>query len=586
MSDIEISASEYISDRESEIGSVHSETHKAQDVDKWYSDRSQKEARRQRLAEAGYITADPNVDTSADPEAEIPTTSDGRSGDDGQASVFRESNRYGERPSVQHEILGDRVLESLARHAAGKGQTRLVRESLRLGDESVSRFGEKIAKISAMLRQKGTVYGISKHDDPSPHYHIFHACPWNWYCCRCYKPTGRGKRYLKTTLLTSITAVDWQRILEYYSTNGRFLQYLFSGETYADALHGVKFIFHERLPEVQQGHAESLENGDASREKRAHSESDEEGDGSYRRIKRRADASARLKDHSIAAQIETFIMQHPVSPLQNSCKTTLWLSSQFKYRGVSDKTYQQVLNTIRAKICHWNLKDYVKLYDNCKPWFQCLNGQMSDHYLSIEDSVMEVEHLIYCQMSDIWGCEGIDSKKGKEEFWTTLYKILDRSYGKINTIEIVGPPSCGKTFFANFICDFFLAVGHIENFTRQNNFPLQSAYNQRILHWNEAQCEQSKLEDAKKILGGDPCAANIKYQDTQVITKTPVIITANRRHIPWTEAFRVRMIRYDWHDIGLSDDTKQPPNPLALLEIFRNYDLIDRPLIDISYLYD
>jgi len=120
-----------------------------------------------------------------------------------------------------------------------------------------------------------------------------------------------------------------------------------------------------------------------------------------------------------------------------------------------------------------------------------------------------------------------------------------------------------------------LAVGHIENFTRQNNFPLQSAYNQRILHWNEAQCEQSKLEDAKKILGGDPCAANIKYQDTQVITKTPVIITANRRHIPWTEAFRVRMIRYDWSDIGLSDDSKQPPNPLALIDIFRNYNLIN-----------
>lgn len=575
MSDIEITDSAYISGNESEIGSVYSDVTPWQDVDKHDAHVQQEEEGRRNLIEAGYRSPDPELDSSLGAEIEISNDNVGGSGDDGQASVHRNLNRYGERATLQHEILGDRVVDSLVRHAAGKGQTRLVRESIRLGDESLSQFGKKIAKISTMLRQKGTIYGISKHDEPFPHYHIFHTCPWNWYCCRCYKPDGRGKRYLKTTLLTSITALNWQRLLEYYCADGRQLQYLFSGETYADALHGIKFIFHERLPEILEGHAEQVENGDTPNQKRPFPDSDEESDGTHRRVKRRTDAAIGSKDYSIAAKIETFIMKHPVAPLQNACKTVYWLTSPYKYRGVSDRTYQQVLTTIRAKISHWTIADFVKLYENCQPWFQCLNGQMNEHYLSIDDSVMEIENLITRQMIDIWTCDNIDEMDGKQDFWETIYKILDRSYGKVNTLEIIGPPSCGKTLFTNFICDFFLAVGHIENFTRQNNFPLQSAYNQRILHWNEAQCEQSKLEDAKKILGGDPCAANIKYQDTQVITKTPVIITANRRHIPWTEAFRVRMIRYDWRDIGLSDDTKQPPNPLALIDIFRNYNLIN-----------
>lgn len=575
MSDIDITDSAYLSGNESEIGSVYSDLVPAQDVDQYIANLQQEEAGRNELAEAGYESPAPELDQSIGAEIEVPAEHDGGSGDDGEARVRRDFNRFGERGTVQHEVLGDRIVESLARNAAGKGQTRLVRESIRLGDESLSRFGEKITKVSAMLRSKGTVYGISKHDQPSPHYHIFHTCPWSWYCCRCYKPDGRGKRYLKTTVLTAVTADDWQRLLLYYSTDGRLLQHIFSGEAHVDALYGIKFVFHNRLPTLLEGYPESMEDGNSSGQKRAFSESDEEGHGSNRRTKRGTDGPERSKDYSTASKIETFIMKHPVAPLQNACKTTYWLSSPYKYRGVSDRTYQQVLTTIRAKVSHWTIADYVKLYENCKPWFQCLNGNLEEHYLSIDDSVMEIENLISRQMTDIWASDNIDEMDGKQDFWETLYKILDRNYGKINTLELVGPPSCGKTYFTNFICDFFLAVGHIENFTRQNNFPLQSAYNQRILHWNEAQCEQSKLEDAKKILGGDPCAANIKYQDTQVITKTPVIITANRRHIPWTEAFRVRMIRYDWSDVGLSDDSKQPPNPLALLEIFRNYGLIN-----------
>lgn len=319
-----------------------------------------------------------------------------------------------------------------------------------------------------------------------------------------------------------------KHILLYYSIDGRQLQHLYSGETYATSLHGIKFVFHDGLHEEQQGHPEQVENSDTSHQKRPFSDSDNEGYDTHRRTKRRAATVSIVEDNKLATEIETFLLQHPVSPLQNSCKTVYWLGSKYRFRGISDKVYMQVLTAIRAKLSHWSIQDYVKFYTGCKPWFQCLNGNLSDYYLSLDDSVYQIRKLIQCHMRDIWACDNISDEEGELDFWTTLYNLLDRNHGKINCLEIIGPASCAKSYFCNFICDFFLAVGHIENFTRQNNFPLQSAYNQRILHWNEAQCEPAKLEDAKKILGGDPCAANIKYQDIQVINKTPVIITANK----------------------------------------------------------
>lgn len=141
------------------------------------------------------------------------------------------------------------------------------------------------------------------------------------------------------------------------------------------------------------------------------------------------------------------------------CPTLKTTSSQRRFRGISDRVYMQVLTAIRAKLCHWSIADYVKFYSSCKPWFQCLNGNMSNYYLSMEDSVYQIRKLIQCHMRDIWACDNISDEDGEMEFWTTLYKLLDRNCGKVNCLEIIGPTSCGKSYFCTFICDFFLAVG-------------------------------------------------------------------------------------------------------------------------------
>lgn len=121
---------------------------------------------------------------------------------------------------------------------------------------------------------------------------------------------------------------------------------------------------------------------------------------------------------------------------------------------------------------------------------------------------------------------------------------------------------------------FYLNVGHARNWNKNENFPLQSCINRRIILWNEAQVEHSAHDSVKLLLGGDPCPANIKYLDTQTISRTPIIITANRRLIPWSAPFNQRMVRYDWLAAPYLKTLTKKPNPLCYLELLYQYAII------------
>lgn len=548
------------------------------EVEEAYQSESSKYSGKRHSREGSMVKENSFQDslpTDEEPEAQDTWSQAGssRSGA-GRSNRIRENMFEGRNgPISRIEILGDSVIRRLGDYAAGHESFKLVRESVHY--DRPSNVRDEIARIYRLLHKKGRIFGIARHGEPFEHFHIFHLCPWQWYCCRCYPPGSGGRRRLQTTSIRTVSASNWYSLLQYYSTGPRELQYLYDGNATTTAVHGIKLIFNSHVYEPRQSYKRPLEVGESSNQDCIDSGPVGEDTGSNRfSLPQRNVRHFTIKSVRNPEEIEKFILKHPVSPLQNITKSTVWLGSTYKYLGNNDKMILIVLNAIRSKLCHWRIEDYVAYYKTTKPWFQALNGNIPEHYLSLKDSKKYITDLIEMQMGDLFIRDGT-VEDGLADFWTNVYKILNRTNDKINTIELIGPPSCGKTYFANFICDFFLAVGHIENFTRQNSFPLQSAYNSRILHWNEAQCEPSKLEDAKKILGGDPCSANIKYHDTQTITKTPVIITANQQHIPNNEAFRVRMLRYKWRDIGLSDQSMKPANPLALIDILRDYTLID-----------
>lgn len=104
-----------------------------------------------------------------------------------------------------------------------------------------------IAEITSLCELPTTInnYGfriVAKHDD---HIHIAHACAYSNRSCRCswlVNSTSwrrwRRSRLRRGTILSSITTGDWNRILRYYTTDGRVAVYALGGE--ADGGNGLR----------------------------------------------------------------------------------------------------------------------------------------------------------------------------------------------------------------------------------------------------------------------------------------------------------------------------------------------------------
>lgn len=271
------------------------------------------------------------------------------------------------------------------------------------------------------------------------------------------------------------------------------------------------------------------------------------------------------------------MMKHPTVPLSSFVLTNIWLGSKFKYLDNRDAGVGKALKFIKSKLCHWSVEDYIKYYESdqiVQPLYSCIKGNFYDYYYDVGTSKDIILDLIQFQFSDIFAAQNLNDIDGHKMFWTEIYNICNKSNSKKNCLELIGPANCGKSFFVNWLTEFFINVGHVENFNRFQNFPLQSAYNCRVLNWGEAYAEKSKLDTVKLLLGGDPCPANIKYESTQTIEKTPVFITANKRLIPTTGPFQERMIRYDWRSYAKLKDYDKKPNPLCFINILREYDII------------
>lgn len=78
---------------------------------------------------------------------------------------------------------------------------------------------------------------------------------------------------------------------------------------------------------------------------------------------------------------------------------------------------------------------------------------------------------------------------------------------------------------------------------------MQECVNKRILQWNEPQYEPGQVETLKMLFGGDTFNTNIKYQADAIVTRTPVLITTNTKVFPSTEAYRIRMVTYEWNTV-------------------------------------
>lgn len=176
----------------------------------------------------------------------------------------------------------------------------------------------------------------------------------------------------------------------------------------------------------------------------------------------------------------------------------------------------------------------------------------------------------------------------------TVKRVIDKTEMKKNTLAIIGPPSCGKTFFCNTFLTLLWNVGQIQNPSKNGStFTYQDAYGSRAALWNECIIEgRVHVENSKSILEGMPTSINVKHESQMILQRTPIIITAN--HHPWAHcpenkvALLDRMFCFNW--------TRQPwlaqcalyPCPLGIKLLMDNVDNIDwwNALPDIEFFAD
>lgn len=138
------------------------------------------------------------------------------------------------------------------------------------------------------------------------------------------------------------------------------------------------------------------------------------------------------------------------------------------------------------------------------------------------------------------------------EFSKSVYDILNKKHLKKNCLRLVGIPNSCKTLIANCIVAPFICC-YNNNHGSENEFYLSNMLNKSIILCEELYITVATCEDFKSVLGGQVIDIAKKYNEKQLLCRTPVIITSNhykfgRGHISDTDenALCIRCYNYNF----------------------------------------
>jgi len=243
-------------------------------------------------------------------------------------------------------------------------------------------------------------------------------------------------------------------------------------------------------------------------------------------------------DDDIVAEILKLLTQVIITPPRKIIGTIDWEDNMdLQNLPENDKDVAKAFQRWNFKTRRMKTNDFIEFYENLEcPKFLFQDVEDSgDMYYNIDKSTEYAVQFIEFQTNGAGAT-----------FVQNLFDVLDKRIPKKNTIDVLSPPSCGKTWFFDMICDFYINVGHMKNFTKYSQFPLQDCRERRVLLWNEPNCHPEAIDTLKTIFGGDRCAVNIKCKDDEVVNRTPLIVTGNSRIFPNSDAMNDRRFKYDW----------------------------------------
>lgn len=138
-------------------------------------------------------------------------------------------------------------------------------------------------------------------------------------------------------------------------------------------------------------------------------------------------------------------------------------------------------------------------------------------------------------------------------FATSLMTVLNKSQQKINCLRIYGTPNSCKSLIANLIVEPFICC-YMNNHGSENEFYASNMLNKSIILCEELYVTVATAEDFKSILGGQPIDISKKFNEKQLLCRTPVVITSNyyllgRGHLPALDenALNIRTITYHFN---------------------------------------
>ena len=412
------------------------------------------------------------------------------------------------------------------------------------------------------------------------HAHIYHTCPWKGSSCRCRFLRGvrckrrHGRRVVYGRHINSQHIRQW---LEYFMRPPR--KFLHLALAKVSALPEIDQIRNLRQSqEMEESSAdEEMEGGVfpgdnfdwrsivSQRQSYATSSTTEDGasqtseivPGSSfkpsRTLQQRVDCHVRLVN-----ALNEFLCV----PVYSTCELQQWIENPvLSFFDKADPDYKRAVSTVARRLQFLTFDQIWELVENAQSpmWY----ARTPDHYMSVEESIKIVRSLLLYQYG---------SRDTVREFLHRLYNVCERVEPKRNSMFVSGPPNCGKTWFFDMVCAYYLNVGHVANFVRGEHFPLNDCVGRRILMWNEPNLMLSAFDTIKMVAGGDPCPANVKYQGHSVISRTPLLLTGNRAGVfPTTEVWNSRMYRESWMQCPDLKKVIGYPNPKAYYYLMKEF---------------
>lgn len=413
------------------------------------------------------------------------------------------------------------------------------------------------------------------------HCHIYHTCRFNGSYCRCRFLRGfrlkrrHGRRPVLASEINKTAILRW---LQYFMRPPRRYLYLALGKnSVLSKVHQIRDLRQGSHVPEEDSADEALENGefpwvdvhpvrvtrDQEFDQRSQASNGSSGSGipgcNFRatgKLQQRIEAHNRL-----VRAIEEFL----VVPFYSTCTVAEWINNPtLNFFDKSDPDYKRAVSTVSRKSTTYTVHqiwDLVRKTNTKKHWY----ARKDDHYMDEETSYTYVNHLLLHQYR---------TDEEVKRFLQRLFNVCERIEPKRNSMFVLGPPNCGKSWFFDMVCAYYLNVGHVANFVRGEHFPLNDCVERRILMWNEPNIMLSAFDTIKMLAGGDPCPANVKYQGHSVISRTPLLLTGNNDIFPKNQVWSSRMYREQWRQCPMLKECDAYPHPLTYYHLLNEYNIL------------